>query len=126
MHFSALALALFAVAPQLGSTAPAASKSINVKATSSSNPSPAATGGAANNGTAGNNTPSDIQIGNAVLSWMNDTGKVTNFLNKATSFSGDEYTRQATIAFNAELDELNHKKVLDTALGTNAMVQTAN
>lgn len=71
-------------------------------------------------------TPSDKQIMNAVMSWMNDTGKVTKFLNTATSFSGDEYTRQATIALNAEKDELNHKMVLDAALGTMKMVQDAN
>lgn len=57
---------------------------------------------------------------------MNDTGKVTKFLNTATSFSGDEYTRQATIALNAEKDELNHKMVLDAALGTMKIVQDAN
>lgn len=75
---------------------------------------------------ASNNTPSDTQIANAVSSWMNDTGKVTNFLNTAASFSGDEFTRQATIALNAEKDELNHKQVLDDALGQQPDVQSAN
>jgi hypothetical protein len=69
---------------------------------------------------------SDKQVANAVMSWMNDTGKVTNFLNTATSFTGDEFTRQATIALNAEKDELNHKNILDAAMGMQPDVQDAN
>ncbi|KAG7100854.1 hypothetical protein HYQ44_019335 [Verticillium longisporum] len=80
-----------------------------------------------NNGGAGsNNTPSDTQLMNAVMGWMNDTGKVTNFVNTATSLTGDEFTRQAQIALNAELDELNHKKILDAGLSDNPIVQSAN
>ncbi|KAF8854781.1 hypothetical protein BDZ45DRAFT_596603, partial [Acephala macrosclerotiorum] len=71
-------------------------------------------------------SPSDKQVMNAVISWMNDTGKVSKFLNTATSFSGDDFTRQATIALNAEKDELNHKMVLDAAVGQTDMVQSAN
>ncbi|KUJ20295.1 uncharacterized protein LY89DRAFT_567710, partial [Mollisia scopiformis] len=70
--------------------------------------------------------PSDVQVMNAVMSWMNDTGKVSKFLNTATSFSGDEFTRQATIALNSEKDELNHKMILDAAVGQMDMVQAAN
>ncbi|KAK1574441.1 uncharacterized protein LY79DRAFT_485370, partial [Colletotrichum navitas] len=66
------------------------------------------------------------QISNAVTSWRQDTGKVTNFLNTATTYTGSEYTKQATIALNAELDELNHKKVLDTALKGMQTVSQAN
>ncbi|KAK1999546.1 hypothetical protein LX36DRAFT_546424, partial [Colletotrichum falcatum] len=69
---------------------------------------------------------SEVQIMNAVMSWQQDTGKVTKFLDTATSFTGAEYTRQATIALNAELDELNHKKVLDVALKGMQMVSQAN
>ncbi|RBR00474.1 hypothetical protein VDGD_02618 [Verticillium dahliae] len=80
-----------------------------------------------NGGGAGSNkTPSDTQLMNAVMGWMNDTGKVTNFVNTATSLTGDEFTLQAQIALNAELDELNHKKILDAGLGDNPMVQSAN
>ncbi|KAM0326133.1 hypothetical protein ACHAQA_006726 [Verticillium albo-atrum] len=79
-----------------------------------------------NGGAAPNNAPSDTQLMNAVMGWMNDTAKVTNFVNTATSLSGDEFNRQAQIALNAELDELNHKKVLDAGLGDNPMVQSAN
>jgi hypothetical protein len=71
-------------------------------------------------------TPSDTQIANAVLSWMADTGKVTKFLNTATGLTGDDFTTQATIAFNAEVDELNHKMILDAALGDQASVKAAN
>lgn len=76
-----------------------------------------------------NNTaqaPSETQIRNAVMGWMMDTGKVTMFMNTATSFTGDEYTRQAQIALNAELDELNHKKILDAGLNSDPNVQAAN
>ncbi|ETS75865.1 hypothetical protein PFICI_12809 [Pestalotiopsis fici W106-1] len=69
---------------------------------------------------------SDTQIANAVISWMNDTGKVTNFLDTATSLTGDDFTRQATIALNAEKDELNHKTILDAAMGQQPDVQDAN
>ncbi|KAH7358720.1 hypothetical protein B0T11DRAFT_355305 [Plectosphaerella cucumerina] len=71
-------------------------------------------------------TPSDTQLRNAVMGWMRDTGKVTNFLNSATSLTGDEYTRQAQIALNAEVDELNHKKILDAGLSSMPSVQAAN
>jgi hypothetical protein len=76
--------------------------------------------------TIGMKTVSDTQVANAVVSWMNDTGKVTNFLDMATSFTGDEFTRRATIALNAEKDELNHKSILDAAVGMQPDVQDAN
>ncbi|KAK2026056.1 hypothetical protein LX32DRAFT_516761, partial [Colletotrichum zoysiae] len=74
----------------------------------------------------GHNGVSETQIMNAVMSWQQDTGKVTKFLDTATSFTGAEYTKQATIALNAELDELNHKKVLDVALKGTQTVSQAN
>jgi hypothetical protein len=77
-------------------------------------------------GAAASGSISKIQIANAVSSWMNDTAKVTKFLNTATSLTGDDYTKQATIALNAEKDELNHKKILDTAMGQMAYVIAAN
>ncbi|KAH9231443.1 hypothetical protein K456DRAFT_1790654, partial [Colletotrichum gloeosporioides 23] len=80
----------------------------------------------ANNTAAGRNGVSDAQVMNAVMSWMQDTGKVTKFLNSATSFTGAEFTKQATIALNAEIDELNHKMVLDAALTGMDMVAQAN
>ncbi|CCF42927.1 hypothetical protein CH063_12784, partial [Colletotrichum higginsianum] len=72
----------------------------------------------------GRNGVSDVQVMNAVMSWMQDTAKVTKFLNTATSFTGAEFTKQATIALNAEIDELNHKMVLDAAFqGTDTVAQ---
>ncbi|KZL82224.1 hypothetical protein CI238_10936 [Colletotrichum incanum] len=79
-----------------------------------------------NNTAGGRNGVSETQITNAVMSWMQDTAKVTKFLNTATSFTGTEFTKQATIALNAEIDELNHKKVLDAALQGTDMVTQAN
>ncbi|KAK1983616.1 hypothetical protein LZ30DRAFT_561958, partial [Colletotrichum cereale] len=74
----------------------------------------------------GHNGVSQAQIKNAVMSWMQDTAKVTRFLDTATSYTGAEYKKQATIALNAEVDELNHKKVLDVALKGMQMVSRAN
>jgi predicted Zn-dependent protease len=71
------------------------------------------------------NGVTDTQLLNAVNGWMNDTGKVTNFLNTATSLTGNDYTTAATIALNAEKDELNHKAVLDAGLDP-AAIQKAN
>ncbi|ORY58080.1 uncharacterized protein BCR38DRAFT_301201, partial [Pseudomassariella vexata] len=72
------------------------------------------------------NAVSDKQIANAVISWQNDTSKVSKWMDTATSFTGHEFTRRATIALNAEIDELNHKKILDIAMGQMPMVQEAN
>ncbi|KAL8297986.1 hypothetical protein RB597_007041 [Gaeumannomyces tritici] len=63
---------------------------------------------------------------NAVSAWQSDTGKVSHFLNTATTFTGQEYTQQAQIALDAELDELLHKKVLDQALGGQPSVRAAS
>jgi hypothetical protein len=123
MHFSASVLVLCALLPAFGIAAPAAGSAVKSSTKSASETSSAK---ASSNKPAATNTISDTQIANAVVGWMNDTGKVTKFLNTATSLTGDEYTKQATIAYNAEVDELNHKAVLDAALGDQASVQAAN
>lgn len=119
MQYSAVLLA--ALLPSFGVAAPAAAssagKAVKFVVRQANGTAPAA---AADNGV------SDQQIANAVMSWMADTNKVTNFLNMAASMSGDEFTTQATIALNSEKDELNHKQVLDDALGQTQMVQQAN
>lgn len=110
----------------------ASSKAASTRAASTSKSVAAAAAGASavppvgSNGTTGTIQVSDTQIANAVASWMTDTGKVTKFLDTATSFTGDEFTRQATIALNAEKDELNHKNILDAAMGMQPDVQAAN
>lgn len=141
MQLSASFVVLFSVLSSFGLAAPAATskasstaKAVASKATSSASKAAGgakATTGAQNGAPAamnmgGNMSPSDVQVMNAVMAWMNDTGKVSNFLNTASSFSGDEFTKQATIALNSEKDELNHKMVLDAAVGTTDMAQAAN
>ncbi|KAH6660877.1 hypothetical protein BKA67DRAFT_530960 [Truncatella angustata] len=106
--------------------ASASSSSSSARGASASSTSSAVPAVDSSGVTMGMQMVSDTQIANAVLSWMNDTGKVTNFLDSATSFTGDEFTRQATIALNAEKDELNHKNILDAAMGTQPDVQAAN
>jgi len=114
-------LTLALVLPWLGAAAPQANK--------------AKAGGAATNKNANSKSadaskasaPNAAQLASAVDAWQSDTGKVSNFLNKATTFTGNEFTKQATIALNAEKDELTHKKVIDDALlSTNADVKSAN
>ncbi|KAK6220890.1 hypothetical protein LQW54_001810 [Pestalotiopsis sp. IQ-011] len=104
------------------SSASGAAKSSSASAAASA--VPAAEDG--NGVTMGMKMVSDTQIANAVVSWMNDTGKVTKFLDTATSLTGDDFTKQATIALNAEKDELNHKTILDAAMGQQPDVQDAN
>jgi hypothetical protein len=106
------------------STTAASAKNSTASATAGASAVPAAED--SNGVTMGMKMVSDTQIANAVLSWMNDTGKVTNFLDTATSLTGDDFTRQATIALNAEKDELNHKTILDAAMGQQPDVQDAN
>jgi len=126
MQFSTILVAI--VLPALGLAAPAG-QSIKASSSSSSG-SPASTnkpanGGGNKAGGVGQNGVTDTQLLNAVNGWMNDTGKVTKFLNTATSLTGDDYTTAATIALNAEIDELNHKAVLDAGLDP-ATIQKAN
>lgn len=111
MQFS-VPIVILSLLPALGLAIPAATS-----------PKPAA---AKSTGAATGTVVSDKQMMNAVMSWMNDTGKVSKFLDTATSFTGDMFTRQATIALNAEKDELNHKMVLDTALGSMDTIKAAN
>jgi hypothetical protein len=49
----------------------------------------------------------------AAADWQTDTGLVSHFLDTATTYTGDEYTKQAQIALDAEKNELLHKAVLD-------------
>lgn len=74
----------------------------------------------------GGNPPIDVTIakesvGAAVNGWQADTGMVSNWLNTATSLSGDAFTQGATLAYNAEVNELNHKAVLDKNLPQSAI-----
>lgn len=124
---SASVSAKASVAKASAATAASAAASAVSSAAASAAANGTASGSTASSGASGNTqTPSDTQVANAVNSWMNDTAKVTKFLNTAASLSGDDFTKQATIALNAEKDELNHKKVLDDALGMMASVQAAN
>ncbi|KAJ2906165.1 hypothetical protein MKZ38_002880 [Zalerion maritima] len=128
MKLSTSSLVFFSLLPSFGLALP------KPQAQSSSQSTSTATSSAAGDATATGGggdmpagyDPSGAQIMNAVMSWMNDTGKVSKFLNSATSFSGTDFTREATIALNSEKDELNHKQVLDDAIGMMDQVQMAN
>lgn len=52
---------------------------------------------------------------------------VSNFLNNGASIQSDvQFKQAATVAFNAEVDELIHKAIIDSALGTDPNVIAAN
>ncbi|PHH76063.1 hypothetical protein CDD82_4151 [Ophiocordyceps australis] len=57
--------------------------------------------------------PSNDEILNAQMGWRSDTGVVSNFLSNAERMSPEQLSSEASIALDAELDELTHKKVLD-------------
>ncbi|KAF1984917.1 hypothetical protein K402DRAFT_296378, partial [Aulographum hederae CBS 113979] len=67
------------------------------------------------------------QMQTAVDAWMRDTGVVSNFLNRATSYTDDTtFKNQARIAASAEVDELTNKAVLDQYMPNDQSVQAAN
>ncbi|PHH62867.1 hypothetical protein CDD81_6585 [Ophiocordyceps australis] len=57
--------------------------------------------------------PSNEEIERAQMGWRNDTMVVSRFLSTAETMSPQQLSSEASIALDAELDELTHKKVLD-------------
>jgi hypothetical protein len=82
-------------------------------------------GGAA--GTANGQTPSTADLATAVANWMADTSMVSDFMNRGASIQNNvQFKQAATVAFNAEVDELTHKAIIDAAFGTDPNVVAAN
>jgi hypothetical protein len=78
-------------------------------------------------GTATDTTPSAADLATAVSNWMADTSMVSNFLNIGPTIQNDvQFKQAATVAFNAEVDELTHKAVIDAANGADPNVVAAN
>jgi len=72
-------------------------------------------------------TPTQADLATAVANWMADTSMVSNFMNTGASIMNNVAFKQAaTVAFNAEVDELNHKAIIDQATGTDPNVIGAN
>jgi hypothetical protein len=72
-------------------------------------------------------TPSTADLATAVANWMADTSMVSDFLNRGPGIQNNVAFKQAaTVAFNAEVDELNHKAVIDAANGADPNVIAAN
>lgn len=72
-------------------------------------------------------TPSDADLATAVSNWMADTSMVSNFLNTGKGITNNVAFKQAaTVAFNAEVDELTHKAIIEQSLGNDPNVQAAN
>ena len=53
----------------------------------------------------------------AADNWAFDTSQVSNFLNTGKSLTGNQFNQGANIAYNAEVDELTHKAILDQVIG---------
>jgi len=61
-------------------------------------------------------TPTAGDLATAVSNWMADTSMVSNFLNTGASIQNDDDFKQAAfVAYNAEVDELVHKAIIDRA-----------
>jgi hypothetical protein len=70
-------------------------------------------------------TPTDLPT--AVSNWMADTSMVSNFLNTGNAMTNDTaFKAAALVAFNAEVDELTHKAIIEQTLSQNPTVQGAN
>jgi hypothetical protein len=66
-------------------------------------------------------------LATAVSNWQADTSMVSNFLNTGKSITNNvQFKQAATVAFNAEVDELNHKAIIDAANGNQPNVIAAN
>ncbi|KAI1367908.1 hypothetical protein F5Y08DRAFT_297290 [Xylaria arbuscula] len=66
------------------------------------------------------------QIADAQNSWRADTSTVSQFLSAVPTLRGTKLTSAAQVAFNAEVDELTHKKVLDGAFSSDPRIVSAN
>ncbi|KIW08758.1 uncharacterized protein PV09_00696 [Verruconis gallopava] len=62
----------------------------------------------------------------AADNWSFDTAQVSNFLNTGKSLTGQQFNQGANIAYNAEVDELTHKAILDSVIGNDPDVSIAN
>jgi hypothetical protein len=62
----------------------------------------------------------------AADNWAFDTSQVSNFLNTGKSLTGQQFNQGANIAYNAEVDELTHKAILDQVIGNDPDVSIAN
>jgi hypothetical protein len=78
-------------------------------------------------GIANGQTPSAADLATAVSNWMADTSMVSDFMNRGASIQNNvQFKQAATVAFNAEVDELTHKAIIDAAVGTDPNVIAAN
>jgi hypothetical protein len=78
-------------------------------------------------GIANGQTPSAADLATAVANWQADTSMVSNFLNTGKGIQNNvQFKQAATVAFNAEVDELNHKAIIDAANGNQPGVIAAN
>ena len=72
-------------------------------------------------------TPTAGDLATAVSNWMADTSMVSNFLDTGASIQNNAAFKQAAlVAYNAEVDELNHKAIIDAANANQPNVQAAN
>lgn len=120
---------------QQGATKGAGAQNAGTAANTGNAGTAANTGNAGNAANTGNNnagaanggTPSAADLATAVSNWQADTSMVSNFLNTGKSIQNNvQFKQAAQVAFNAEVDELTHKAIIDKALGTDPNVIAAN
>ncbi|KAL5115373.1 hypothetical protein ACEQ8H_006749 [Pleosporales sp. CAS-2024a] len=71
--------------------------------------------------------PSPADVATAVANWQADTGMVSNFLNTGKSITDNNaFKVAAAVAFNAEVNELSHKAIIDAVNGNQPSVIAAN
>jgi hypothetical protein len=75
----------------------------------------------------GQGTPSQQDLATAVLNWQADTSAVSNFLNTGKGIQDNtQFKKAAKVAFDAEVDELTHKAIIDQANSADPNVIAAN
>ncbi|KAF2416666.1 hypothetical protein EJ08DRAFT_666628 [Tothia fuscella] len=75
-----------------------------------------------------NNAQAKAALQAAADNWSFDTGMVSNFQNTGKSLANDAagFQNAANVAYNAEVDELAHKAILDQIIGNDPDVSIAN
>ncbi|KIW05507.1 uncharacterized protein PV09_03390 [Verruconis gallopava] len=84
---------------------------------------PAATG-APSAGSLDSSTAQAVQA--ACDNWSFNTAQVSNFLNTGHSLNGTEFNQAANLAYNAEVNELQHMAILMSVIGNSPDVSIAN
>lgn len=113
--------------PQLGNLVPNFDATSNTGTFGPFQPSSVAVAAATGAPAAGSLDASTVQaIQAACDNWSFDTAQVSNFLNTGHSLTGNAFNQAANIAYNAEVNELQHMAILMSVIGNSPDVSIAN